>query len=239
MNHVNSLYAILLFNQILSFSFCSFSAVQHERGPRKPKTKPGQALSSGPATPNSTCTSLSPESPPLHHPRNHPSSTGRSSPVTSASYVSSSMYYGTFYHSLLTAEQFNVSPLALELSAPGRVKSGEMRDEGKMDTDEIRRGGALFASPESMPEVAARLLFTSVKWTKNIPCYRLLPYHDQVSKQDEEKIRCTYMRYTLSNTIFIRSSTVLLSSVESILLLPKVDNIILLSSVDSTVLIGL
>ncbi|XP_072019430.1 LOW QUALITY PROTEIN: nuclear receptor subfamily 2 group E member 1-like [Amphiura filiformis] len=159
-------------------------AVQHERGPRKPKSKPGQPLSS-PATPNSTCTSLSPESPPLHLARNHPSSAGRSSPVTPSSYVSSSMYYGTFYHSLLTAEQFNVSPLALELSSSGRVRSGEMKRDGGREEAEMRGIGGLYASPESIPELAARLLFTSVKWTKNIPCYRLLTYHDQVMLLEE------------------------------------------------------
>ena len=31
--------------------------------------------------------------------------------------MSSSMFYGTFYHSLLTAEQYNVSPMALDLTA--------------------------------------------------------------------------------------------------------------------------
>ena len=171
-------------SNFFSFSLLcfKFTAVQHERGPRKPKPKPGQesTTTTSPSTTTSTSPSsggrLTPDSPPVHHHANHPSTMGRGSPSTTpASHVSSSMYYGTFYHSLLAAEQFNISPMVLDLSTRGGVGKGGMEeDEGIMGVP------SMMTNPESLPEVAARLLFTSVKWVKNIPCYRLLPYHDQV-----------------------------------------------------------
>ena len=35
-------------------------------------------------------------------------------------------------------------------------------------------------NPEAICEVAARLLFMSVKWTKNVPAFLGLPFSDQV-----------------------------------------------------------
>ncbi|XP_071800782.1 nuclear receptor subfamily 2 group E member 1-like isoform X1 [Asterias amurensis] len=154
-------------------------AVQHERGPRKPKAKP---------SPDDGSTgSASPDPPSAHHHvhathpsshRHHGMTNGTSStPVAVVSYVSSSMFYGTFYHSLLTAEQYNVSPMALDLTAKVKAEM-EGGPHAGFHT-------AMTGSPESMPEVAARLLFTSVKWSKNIPCYLLLPYRDQVILLEE------------------------------------------------------
>ncbi|XP_030850048.1 nuclear receptor subfamily 2 group E member 1-like [Strongylocentrotus purpuratus] len=111
-------------------------AVQHERGPRKPKNKPMvsiDARSTGTPgtirsqTPTST-TSLSPlprhtghSILPLtipHRPLTGDKSslTGASAPLPppSSGFISTSVYYGTFYHSLLTAEHYNINPLALD-----------------------------------------------------------------------------------------------------------------------------
>ena len=57
--------------------------------------------------------------------------------------------------------------------------------EGGIFDDGLRASGAMHGVPslENMPEVAAKLLFTSVKWAKNITCFRLLPYRDQVNYQ--------------------------------------------------------
>lgn len=37
------------------------------------------------------------------------------------------------------------------------------------------------ASPESVYETSARLLFVAVKWAKNLPVFSNLPFRDQVS----------------------------------------------------------
>lgn len=41
------------------------------------------------------------------------------------------------------------------------------------------------ASPDAICEVAARLLFMSVKWTKSVPAFVGLPYRDQVLLLEE------------------------------------------------------
>ncbi|XP_038048111.1 nuclear receptor subfamily 2 group E member 1-like [Patiria miniata] len=156
-------------------------AVQHERGPRKPKPKPsspdhGSTGSASPEPPSVHGQIHGPHH--VHHHHHGITSSTSNTPVAVVSYVSSSMYYGTFYHSLLTAEQYNVSPMALDLSAAKVKAEGEGGPHAGFHS-------AMAGTPESMPEVAARLLFTSVKWTKNIPCYRLLPYRDQVLLLEE------------------------------------------------------
>ncbi|XP_072178889.1 photoreceptor-specific nuclear receptor-like [Diadema setosum] len=166
-------------------------AVQHERGPRKPKNKPME-LSNG-ASPGSSGSlrSLTPSSsasnsppPPHHHTAHHPilalsvphpeksGLTAGVAPTASAGLISASVYYGTFYHSLLTAEHYNINPLVLDFARSG---------EGGRSVG-LELGGT---SPDNMPEVAARLLFTSVKWAKNITCFRLLPYRDQLILLEE------------------------------------------------------
>lgn len=146
------------------FSPC-YIAVQHERGPRKPKSKPIAEMTTNPGLQD--LRTGRPMAPAMPEPRH-----GSTPPTPPITLVSSSMYYGTFYHSLLTAEQCNVSPMALDLSAR-RESKGPMsvRVESTLGS-----GG----HPECLPEVAARLLFSSVKWAKSIPCFRLLPFRDQV-----------------------------------------------------------
>lgn len=41
------------------------------------------------------------------------------------------------------------------------------------------------SSPDAICEVAARLLFMSVKWTKSVPAFVGLPYRDQVLLLEE------------------------------------------------------
>ncbi|KAJ8026902.1 Photoreceptor-specific nuclear receptor [Holothuria leucospilota] len=145
-------------------------AVQHERGPRKPKNKPMNEMPTSPSL--QELRSGRPMAPAMPEPRH--GSTPPSPPIT---LVSSSMYYGTFYHSLLTAEQCNVSPMALDLSSKRDGKSAiPLRVEATPGN-----GGP----SECLPEVAARLLFSSVKWAKSIPCFRLLPFRDQLILLEE------------------------------------------------------
>ena len=42
-----------------------------------------------------------------------------------------------------------------------------------------------FSNPEAVCEAAARLLFMSIKWTKNVPAFLSLPYRDQVTLLEE------------------------------------------------------
>ncbi|XP_033111989.1 nuclear receptor subfamily 2 group E member 1-like isoform X2 [Anneissia japonica] len=131
-------------------------AVQHERGPRKPKTLDTSSTAStagGRTSPGSTDHS---PSPPTHI-------------VSSVVHTShpAMTYYGTFYHSLLTAEQFNMNPLHIDTS----------RREVKIENDGTNH--------ESVAEITARLLFLSVKWAKHIPSFRILPYRDQVILLEE------------------------------------------------------
>ncbi|XP_030850045.1 nuclear receptor subfamily 2 group E member 1-like [Strongylocentrotus purpuratus] len=170
-------------------------AVQHERGPRKPKNKPMvsiDARSTGTPgtirsqTPTST-TSLSPlprhtghSILPLtipHRPLTGDKSslTGASAPLPppSSGFISTSVYYGTFYHSLLTAEHYNINPLALDA-----VRQDDGGEVGRVK-------GLGTTSPDNLLEVTARLLFTSVKWAKNITCFRLLPFRDQLILLEE------------------------------------------------------
>lgn len=42
-----------------------------------------------------------------------------------------------------------------------------------------------FSNPEAVCEAAARLLFMSIKWTKNVPAFLGLPYRDQVMLLEE------------------------------------------------------
>ena len=42
-----------------------------------------------------------------------------------------------------------------------------------------------FSNPEAVCEAAARLLFMSIKWTKNVPAFLSLPYRDQVVLLEE------------------------------------------------------
>lgn len=42
-----------------------------------------------------------------------------------------------------------------------------------------------FSNPEAVCEAAARLLFMSIKWTKNVPAFLGLPYRDQVTLLEE------------------------------------------------------
>jgi hypothetical protein len=44
---------------------------------------------------------------------------------------------------------------------------------------------AYSSNPEAMCEVAARLLFMSVKWAKNVPAFLGLPFRDQVLLLEE------------------------------------------------------
>lgn len=44
---------------------------------------------------------------------------------------------------------------------------------------------AYSSNPEAMCEVAARLLFMSVKWAKNVPAFLGLPFRDQVMLLEE------------------------------------------------------
>ena len=46
------------------------------------------------------------------------------------------------------------------------------------------------ASPEAICESAARLLFMSVKWARNIPSFSNLPFRDQVSYYSESVCPC-------------------------------------------------
>ncbi|XP_071955844.1 nuclear receptor subfamily 2 group E member 1-like isoform X2 [Antedon mediterranea] len=133
-------------------------AVQHERGPRKPKSLDTSLTNS----PNGG--RLSPGSANGHSSPNSP--TQLASTIVRAS-PPATTYYGTFYHSLLTAEQFNINPLHIETSR-SIVK---IENEG--------------TSKESVAEIAARLLFLSVKWAKHIPSFRILPYRDQVILLEE------------------------------------------------------
>lgn len=42
-----------------------------------------------------------------------------------------------------------------------------------------------FSNPEAVCEAAARLLFMSIKWTKNVPAFLSLPFKDQVTLLEE------------------------------------------------------
>ena len=42
-----------------------------------------------------------------------------------------------------------------------------------------------FSSPETICEAAARLLFMSVKWAKNVPAFLSLPFRDQALLLEE------------------------------------------------------
>ncbi len=44
---------------------------------------------------------------------------------------------------------------------------------------------AYFNNPEAICEAAARLLFMSVKWAKNVPAFVGLPFRDQVTLLEE------------------------------------------------------
>ena len=44
---------------------------------------------------------------------------------------------------------------------------------------------AYFNNPEAICEAAARLLFMSVKWAKNVPAFLSLPFRDQVVLLEE------------------------------------------------------
>ncbi|XP_063954998.1 nuclear receptor subfamily 2 group E member 1-like isoform X1 [Lytechinus pictus] len=173
-------------------------AVQHERGPRKPKNKPiipTEIRSTGTPgtvrslTPSST-TSLSPLPRQTGHsilpltiphrplPADKSALTGSSTPLPppSSSFISSSVYYGTFYHSLLTAEHYNINPLALDA----------VREDDGAEVGRVKGlGSSISTSPDNLPEVTARLIFTSVKWAKNITCFRLLPFRDQLILLEE------------------------------------------------------
>ncbi|XP_070568523.1 nuclear receptor subfamily 2 group E member 1-like [Ptychodera flava] len=124
-------------------------AVQHERGPRKNKNKPTDESSF-------SVSALQLRTPEF-------------SRVPSAmDYVTSAAsYYGTFYHSLLSAEQYNLNPLALDMTSRLKMELGENTLDMKI-------------APECLSEIAARLLFITVKWVKHMPSYQILPYRDQV-----------------------------------------------------------
>ena len=42
-----------------------------------------------------------------------------------------------------------------------------------------------FSNPETVCEAAARILFMSVKWAKNVPAFVNLPFRDQVTLLEE------------------------------------------------------
>ena len=44
---------------------------------------------------------------------------------------------------------------------------------------------AYFNNPEAVCEAAARILFMSVKWVKNVPAFLSLPFRDQVTLLEE------------------------------------------------------
>ena len=43
-----------------------------------------------------------------------------------------------------------------------------------------------YSNPEAVCEAAAKLLFMSVKWARNIPSFMSLPFRDQVSSRSHE-----------------------------------------------------
>lgn len=44
---------------------------------------------------------------------------------------------------------------------------------------------AYFSNPDAICEAAARLLFMSVKWAKNVPAFLSLPFRDQAMLLEE------------------------------------------------------
>ncbi|XP_077977203.1 nuclear receptor subfamily 2 group E member 1-like [Glandiceps talaboti] len=124
-------------------------AVQHERGPRKNKTKSTDESSFSVSALQLRSSDFARVPSRLEY-------------VTSAA-----SYYGTFYHSLLSAEQYNLNPLAID-----------MNSRLKMEFSDNNIG--MKVTPECLPEIAARLLFITVKWVKHMPSYQILPYRDQV-----------------------------------------------------------
>ena len=42
-----------------------------------------------------------------------------------------------------------------------------------------------FSNPEAICEAAARLLFMSIKWTKNVPAFLSVPFRDQITLLEE------------------------------------------------------
>ena len=55
-----------------------------------------------------------------------------------------------------------------------------------------------YSNPEAVCEAAAKLLFMSVKWARNIPSFMSLPFRDQVKALYTLK----YRSY-ISNTVFV------------------------------------
>ncbi|XP_077866556.1 nuclear receptor subfamily 2 group E member 1-like [Saccoglossus kowalevskii] len=130
-------------------------AVQHERGPRKTKAKINEGDTSFSVSALQLRTTEYSRVPP-----------------TMDYVTSAASYYGTFYHSLLTAEQYNLNPLALDLNSRVKMEFGESSVDMKI-------------TPECLPEIAARLLFITVKWVKHMPSYQILPYRDQLILLEE------------------------------------------------------
>lgn len=153
------------------------SAVQHERGPRKPKHKSpdhGPHLSLPQPPPVPPVPMLPSSDGPIdlrvaakldavHHHHHHHVPNGA---------MLDHLPQPTFLHSLLAAEQYHESPFTatrLVVNEMGGVESSAFRVPHSM-------------AGESLQEVTARLLFSIVNWIKHIPSFRALPARDQVSK---------------------------------------------------------
>ena len=166
--------------------FC-VTAVQHERGPRKPKNKLKTASGlhrheekesmrslSTSSTPTPVIPVCMPALPtPIEAPIDLrvPTKTAEAS-LTSFPVRGGEPHQAGFLHSLLSAEQMYEAP-----GVPMRTIFG---DVGLCDTSAFKMAAPHLLG-ESLQEVTARLLFSIVNWIKHIPAFLSLPNRDQVS----------------------------------------------------------
>ncbi|XP_074662793.1 nuclear receptor subfamily 2 group E member 1-like [Tubulanus polymorphus] len=143
-------------------------AVQHERGPRKPKSKSNdsqQMLSSG----GSSKSAESPIDLSLTCRGDmSPSSTLSPEPILSAS----------FLQTLLVAEQYQESPITCPLQILPSIEQPKVQSEpSAFQVPTIAR--------ESLQEVTARMLFAIIGWIKHVPSFKTLPSRDQIILLEE------------------------------------------------------
>lgn len=75
------------------------------------------------------------------------------------------------------------SPLTSPLSSSSPTSPGMLCQPTPVYPHELIQ--SYFSNPEAVCEAAARLLFMSIKWTKNVPAFLSLPYRDQITLLEE------------------------------------------------------
>jgi hypothetical protein len=146
-----------------------YAAVQHERGPRKPKPK--HTDQNGRLTPLSMKGDL--ESP-IDLSLSSKSSNSCSPPIFPEPIVSP-----TFLHTLLAAERVQENPVTCNF---------DPHHQGEPSAFQVPSHAQLTVR-ESLQEVTARMLFAIVGWIKQVPSFKSLPSRDQVRINREVQTR--------------------------------------------------